>query len=1729
MAHTVRPMPTETVLNLFVSSPGDVQAERERVEFVVARLNAEYQGRAQIRAIRWETRYYSSHDTFQAQIPEAAASDLVLAIFGARLGSPLPETFPHMPSGEPYPSGSAYEVLSAIEARQRGQGVPDIYVFRRPTAPLVALDAADRDDVEAQWRRLTSFFETWFRNRGGQFIAAFQEFATTDEFAVKVEDCLRQWLTRRGFPPRSVSWDRGKLGSPYPGLAAFDEGRRRVFFGRSLVIEQAIQRLREVEAPATERRSPFLLLIGASGSGKSSLLRAGLLPRVAQPGALPEVDLWRRAIAIPGLDPFLNLAESLLLPEALGPELARGPFRNREILAKQLAGDPDAASAPLREALERAAAARQKEENFEAPRPARLFLAIDQAERLLLETPPEPRVRFAQLLAALCRHRVATVVIALRSDAYARFQAVEALVALRDAGATLDLLPATASELEEMATRPAALCEPPLAFEQREGRSLAATLVADARGGDALPLLQMTLARLSAAEAARGDGVLRFDDYQGLGEAVTQTANEALAGLDGSARGQLPQLIAGLVLDVAADPLTGQPTAVIGALDRARFEAGRPERGALVEAFVGKRLLTAEGDASSERVRPTHESLLRIWPEAVAIVGEVGNLIRTRHALAPIARDWAEAPEGDKARHLEISPALLEGAQRYLERFGDDASPQTRDFVAAASAVAQARRDRERQEQERRIADAQAIAAANRRIAQRTGIGLVAALALAAAAGWEWHEARAQRDRATHAIDLATATADKLVFDLAQKFINVAGVPKAVIKGMLEQARSLQEQLIGSGESNAKLSANHAAALGALARTELALGDAPSALTLATQSRDINATLLAGNPENPAYLHNLILSDRTVGDVLRQQGDLDGSRSAYERAREIADAAVAKGVDDIRLRGDQAQVRQDLGMIAETRDDLPGALALFRDGLGIAKSTVDSAPKDESRLNGLAIAYRNVGDVLLKQNDVDGAIASFDAASAISGPLAQNNPKNTDLQRDFSLSQERLGEALAARHDYAGALKAYSDGEATAIAMASRDPAELDWQADISIGHAEIGDTQMALGDFAGALASYREAVKIDRSLTTSDPTNAIWRTHYWVMLTDLGDALAKQAEPADALQAYQDSLAFARSILAVQPNDAQWRRNVLASGDWVGDALEASGDRGGALAAYRDALTIARALTADPKASAEANNDLYANLTKVAGELALTGDHAGALAAYREALAFAKTVVAGRPNDAKWRRRVLASDDYVGDLLVAAGDAGGALAADRDALTIARALAGEPDAPDQARGDLFVNLEKVGGALAAGGDDAGALAADVEAEGVARALIAANPRATATRGQLAVLLVGVGRLQSLAGRADDAIASLREAVDLAEAVSVEDSAQPLWPREVAAAYDGLGDALRGKGDLPDALDAYRRSVAADESLPAATKSSADLRAREAATQEAIGAILEGQKSTAGALAAMRAALVLRQGLADETPNDPAQRRMQLLDQNAVGRLLFSGGDKPGALAAYQAGLALARGLAARAGADATARANLAFSFFMVGTTMPPSSDAAAALAEGLPVAQSLAAAAPANPQYQHLVALLGRNLGYARLTAGDNVGAFAAFRSARDAAAAMVALNPNEANGAAELKANVTNIAVVANAMLLARDFKGALAVLDKATPVAADQNWFDLIRAACLMFLDRPDEARALYEKHRGETTYAGKSWEQATKDGFAALRAKGLDNPLMAEIEAEMAAGK
>ncbi len=140
--------------------------------------------------------------------------------------------------------------------------------------------------------------------------------------------------------------DRSLKGSPFRGLAAFEAIHAPVFFGREAALARATSKLRS---------GPFLLLIGASGSGKSSLLRAGIVPRVTAAGVIPEVDAWRTAIFSPSADPLRDLAEALFADAALGPELRAGDFATASALSELFAAPGEAALAPVRRALQRAA------------------------------------------------------------------------------------------------------------------------------------------------------------------------------------------------------------------------------------------------------------------------------------------------------------------------------------------------------------------------------------------------------------------------------------------------------------------------------------------------------------------------------------------------------------------------------------------------------------------------------------------------------------------------------------------------------------------------------------------------------------------------------------------------------------------------------------------------------------------------------------------------------------------------------------------------------------------------------------------------------------------------------------------------------------------------------------------------------------------------------------------------------------------------------------------------------------------------------------------------------------------------------------------------------------------------------------------------------------------------------------------------------------------------------
>jgi tetratricopeptide (TPR) repeat protein len=1452
--------------------------ERQRVDLVVERLNSEFEGLVRVETVRWETSYYSAHDTFQKQIPEAANCDVVVAIFRTRLGSKLPATFPTQPSGEPYPSGTAYEVLSAMEWRKKtGKDLPDVYVFRYPKAPSVELDAPNREEITAQWGQLKGFFDTWFLNTSGEFLAAFQDYSSTDDFALKVEDCLRQWLARRGFLAQGAVWDRALKGSPFPGLSAFEAERGMVFFGRDLAITQAIERLRLAGAEQAEgrpARASFLLIIGASGSGKSSLLRAGLLPRLTLPGTIPEIDLWRTAIVMSGPDLFLALAESLLAEAALGPELRQSAFADKALLAKQLAGDPELAMAPLREALRKAAERRKADAHFDDVRPARIALGIDQAERIFTEASAAVAVAFAALMAALVNGGLAYVIFTMRSDTYARFQSYEALVALREAGATLDLVPPNAAELEEIVTGPVEACHPPLAFEQADGRSLAAMLVADTKGGDALPLLQMTLSRLYAAEEVRGDGVLRIADYRGMDAAVTETANEALESLGAEERAALPALIAGLVADVIVDPMTREQTPIISALDRRQFEAGRPARRALVETFVAKRLLTTDGDGARERLRPVHEALLRIWPQAVAIIAEAGNLFRVRRTLQPIVRDWDSAAADDRARHLDISPALLSGAQLLVTRFSTDLPLEMRAFIAASATAAEARERQEREAQERRLHDAEALAAANRRVARGAVAGLVVALVLVAVAGWQWRVAQHQRDLARKTVALATDAANGLVFDMADKFRNVFGVPAATVKDILGRASDLQEKLLTVAGASPKLRLSQAHALIKTSETLLDLGETKSAMSVATEAQTITQDLTNKHPENTDYRRALAEADEAVGNVLVRQGNTPDALKAFQASLAMREALTKADDTNPIVQRELAQSHRSIGDMLFRQGKLPEAMEAYQSGFSIRQKLAEEHPDDLDWQADLSVSYQKVGNVLAAQGKLAEAMKSYQASLALRIRLAQADPNNPTWQNDLAHAYSSVGDMLVKQGNLPEAMKAYQPELAIVDRLAKSDPGHASWQSDLSNADVKIGEVLAAEENLPEAMKYYQASLSIRDRLVKSDPDNAIWGRSIAISHERVGDVLVAQGNLDDAMKSYQTSLELRGRLVKSDVTNANWQHDLAVSNASIGDVLIQQEKLSEAMQAYRRAKDIIDDLSAANPGNATWLRDLSNVEIRIGDILFEESALVDALQSYQAGLAINDRLAKIDPNNEIWQHALSVTYDRVGNVMVRQGNLDEALKASMAGLAIADRLAKTGTGNAGWQTELTDSYIRLGEAPDRQDDVSDNGVSNHAGGGIGNRLVSSNASNADWQSHLSSSYHRIGQVQFAKGDLTEAMKSYQQSLAITDQLAKADPGNARAQYNLSVAHEFIGEVLAAQGHLPEALEAYQISLTIRDRLAKADASNAGWRDSLSAAYENVGDVLMKQNKLPDAVKSYQASLTIRTALAKADPAD---------------------------------------------------------------------------------------------------------------------------------------------------------------------------------------------------------------------------------------------------------------
>lgn len=497
---------------------------------------------------------------------------------------------------------------------------------------------------------------------------------------------------------------------PWRGLDTYDVADRPWFAGRERLVAELLARL------SSDR---LVVVVGASGSGKSSLVRAGMLGALGE-DALPGSAGWTTLVMRPGASPMRELAAVALGAAQAAPTLGDLLLR----LAEQ--GD-------------------------DRDEPRRTVLVVDQLEELWTACDDDrERQSFLDALAGIAHETDARVVLAVRGDYFPRLADHPALAALARDATVLVGAPSRA-EVRRMVDVPAR--DAGLTLDT----GLAETITDDAgQEPGLLPLLSTSLLQLW--ERRREDR-LTYADYVAIGGlpgAVAHLAEEAY--------GRLPEAdrSAARVVLLRLAGRTGTGEVVRRRVPLAELDGVPGNTVAVAVALAGDRLLTLTDDA----VEVAHESLFREWPRLAAWLADDVSTRTVQHRLAVAAAQWQDQ---DRDPGLLWRGAGLQSALEVVAAYPDETTGVERGFLAAGEALL----DEERREAEERAAQRERQ---NRRLRVLLVVGSVLLLlavvagALAVVSRQQAADARDRQGEAAVAADarrLAAASLNEEQLDLA--------------------------------------------------------------------------------------------------------------------------------------------------------------------------------------------------------------------------------------------------------------------------------------------------------------------------------------------------------------------------------------------------------------------------------------------------------------------------------------------------------------------------------------------------------------------------------------------------------------------------------------------------------------------------------------------------------------------------------------------------------------------------------------------------------------------------------------------------------------------------------------------------------------------------------------------------------------------------------------------------
>lgn len=643
-------------MRIFISSPGDVKLERGIAKRVVNELSSIYREYIELEILMWEDLPLEATNSFQGGIDyflKQAPIDIAIFILWSRLGSTLGHTYKRE-DGSIYDSGTEYEFDTMYTLWLKTQK-PKIMVYVKDVDPQFSngMSSLDIRDALKQQEMLHSFINERFHDAETNTNYAYLQFDKQQTF----EERLRTHLSRLikdeiGQEVYIREWE----GNPYIGLKSYSFEESNIYCGRKDLVYEIAEKLMFAESDETR---PPLFILGESGSGKSSFIRAGLLPHILHSN---------------------NESKEIYIKE-MNPSAFHGKIYN-SIVDYLVNSFPILKNNPVLEDLYNGIKA---DYNFKHLKYAletsydklQTILFIDQLEEIFNDNSitEEEQNRTFLLLKGLTKIKCIQLILSMRSDFYNRFTRYSDLGFIKNSSIVVDIPKVSFADITEIIEIPAQKAN--LKWEINDkGVKLCKQIAKDAYTLGQLPLIEFGLSELY--NTCKSTEILTYEAYEKIGKlngAILKYANNLYNSFTDNEKKAFEDLLSAVITISDKDEMLFVRKTSL----RRDIEKSKTHKGVL-DKLIDAHLFTSGKDLNGDStITIVHEMLINSWTIVKEWCKSQVDFLKRNDYYEKQTRYWIANDKKDKG--LIQGRSLLLEAEYFLYKYENLLTPSTREFL----------------------------------------------------------------------------------------------------------------------------------------------------------------------------------------------------------------------------------------------------------------------------------------------------------------------------------------------------------------------------------------------------------------------------------------------------------------------------------------------------------------------------------------------------------------------------------------------------------------------------------------------------------------------------------------------------------------------------------------------------------------------------------------------------------------------------------------------------------------------------------------------------------------------------------------------------------------------------------------------------------------------------------------------------------------------------------------